>query len=262
MPRIEPGLVPVVTDLERGLRELGVRFGLVGALVPELLLAVRPPRKTNDVDVVAVVATIPDFEAVKERLGAFGFTRTSAPYQLKHRDGGRVDILPVGGNVAPGGRLNLGDGFDLNMAGFDHVVPNAIEIPIEGGPTIPVAPLPLYVLLKLVAFTDRKASKDLGSVLHCLEHYLEDDDRRYDVDHEGAGIPYDYTCAYMLGVDGRPFLDAPLRQTVTAILDRFDDPDADVVGIATAEKGRLYVDDEGRTKTFELFRWYRLGAGL
>jgi len=32
MPRIEPGLVPVVTDLERGLRELGVRFGLVGAL--------------------------------------------------------------------------------------------------------------------------------------------------------------------------------------------------------------------------------------
>ena len=89
MPRIEPGLVPVVTDLERGLRELGVRFGLVGALVPELLLAVRPPRKTNDVDVVAVVVTIPDFEAVKERLGAFGFTRTSAPYQLKHRDGCR-----------------------------------------------------------------------------------------------------------------------------------------------------------------------------
>ena len=74
MPRIETGLVPVVTDLERGLRELGVRFGLVGALVPELLLAVRPPRKTNDVDVVAMVATISDFEAVKERLGAFGFT--------------------------------------------------------------------------------------------------------------------------------------------------------------------------------------------
>ena len=91
MPRIEPGLVPVVTDLERGLRELGVRFGLVGALVPELLLAVRPPRKTNAVDVVPVVATIPDFEAVKERLGAYGFSRTSAPYQLKHRDGGRVD---------------------------------------------------------------------------------------------------------------------------------------------------------------------------
>ena len=45
MPRIEPSLVPVVTNLERGLRELGVQFGLVGALVPELLLAVRPPQR-------------------------------------------------------------------------------------------------------------------------------------------------------------------------------------------------------------------------
>ena len=43
MPRIEPSLVPVVTDLERGLRELGIPFGIVGALVPELLLDARPP---------------------------------------------------------------------------------------------------------------------------------------------------------------------------------------------------------------------------
>ena len=42
MPRIEPGLVPVVTDLERGLRELGIPFAVVGALVPELLLDARP----------------------------------------------------------------------------------------------------------------------------------------------------------------------------------------------------------------------------
>lgn len=174
----------------------------------------------------------------------------------------RVDILPVGENLAPAGRLNLGVGFDFNMAGFVHVVPNAIEISIEEGPTLPVAPLPLYALLKLVAFTDRRAPKDLGSVLHCLEHYLEDDDRRYGVDHDGTGVPYDYTCAYLLGVDGQPFLDAPLRQTVPTILDRFDEPDADVVGIATAEKGRLYVDDEQRAVTFELFRWYRLGTGL
>jgi hypothetical protein len=48
MPRIEPGLVPVVTDLERGLRELEIPFGIIGALVPELLLDARPPRMTND----------------------------------------------------------------------------------------------------------------------------------------------------------------------------------------------------------------------
>jgi hypothetical protein len=46
MPRIEPSLMPVVSDLARGLRELKVPF--VGALVPELLLDVRPRRMTND----------------------------------------------------------------------------------------------------------------------------------------------------------------------------------------------------------------------
>jgi hypothetical protein len=48
MPRLEPALLPVVTDLERGLRTLGVPFAVVGALVPELLLDVRPARRTND----------------------------------------------------------------------------------------------------------------------------------------------------------------------------------------------------------------------
>ncbi len=41
MPRIEPFLLPVISDLVRGLRELRVDFCLVGALVPELLLDVR-----------------------------------------------------------------------------------------------------------------------------------------------------------------------------------------------------------------------------
>ena len=58
MPRIEPALLPVVSDLARGLRELGVPFGVVGALVPELLLDARPARMTNDADVAVVVASL------------------------------------------------------------------------------------------------------------------------------------------------------------------------------------------------------------
>ena len=68
MPRIEPGLVPVVTDLERGLRELGIPFGIVGALVPELLLEARPAQMTNDADVTVVVQSLADFETLKDRL--------------------------------------------------------------------------------------------------------------------------------------------------------------------------------------------------
>ena len=262
MPRIDPSLVPVVCDLAHGLRELEVPFGIVGALVPELLLDVRPHRMTNDVDVTVVIKGLADFDLLKDRLADYGFTRTRLPHRLQHRDGGLVDILPFSEVIAPDGYLELEKGFVLNMAGFGHVVPSAIPIPIEGGPTLPLAPLPLYVLLKLVAFSDRNEPKDLAGVLHCLKHYLEDDDRRYSVDHDGEGVPYEYTGAYMLGVDAQPFLDASLSDAVKAVLDDFDNQDAAVIGVVARETGRIIVEDEHRLEIFELFRWYRLGTGL
>lgn len=262
MPRIEPSLIPVVTDLERGLRELGIPFGIVGALVPELLLDARPSRMTNDADVTVIVDNLADFSALKDRLAAYGFTRTLVPHRMQHRDGGLMDLLPFSTAIAPDGRLELEDGFVFNMAGFSQVIPNAVSTPIDGGPNLPLAPLPLYALLKLVAFSDRRAAKDLGSVLHCLEHYVEDDDRRYGVDHDGVGVPFEYTCAYLLGLDGQQFLDAAVSNAVRPVLERFDGPDADVVGIAVAEKRRSLIEDEHRQEVFELFRWYSLGTGL
>ena len=261
MPRVDPGLMPVVVDIERGLRELGVPFGIVGALVPELLLDVQPYRMTNDLDLAVVVESLANFDLLKERLADYGFTRTRRPHRLDHRDGGWVDILPVNETIARDG-LELEDGFVLNMAGFGHVVPNAVPVAIDGGPTLPLAPLPLYVLLKLVAFSDRKEPKDLAGVLHCLEHYLEDDDRRYGVDHDDEGVPYEYTGAYVVGVEARPFLDEPLSEVVEAVLDRIDDPDATVIGIAARETRGLIVEDGHRLEIFELFRWYRLGTGV
>ena len=72
MPRIDPNLVPVVTDLERGLRELRIPFGIVGALVPELLLTARPRRMTNDADGTVVVDNLADFNTLKDHLAAYG----------------------------------------------------------------------------------------------------------------------------------------------------------------------------------------------
>jgi predicted nucleotidyltransferase len=73
MKRIDPSLIPVVSDVARGLRELGVPFGVVGALVPELLLDARPLRMTNDADVTVVVESRDDFERLKDHLADFGF---------------------------------------------------------------------------------------------------------------------------------------------------------------------------------------------
>ena len=212
-------------------------------------------------DVAVVVETLEDFEQLKGRLADYGFTRARPPHRLDHRHGGWVDILPFNEAFARDG-LELEEGVILNMAGFSHVVPNVVRIPIQGGPTLPVAPLPLHVLLKLVAFSDRAQPKDLASVRHCLEHYLEDDIRRYGVDHDGEGVPYEYTGAYLVGVEARPFLDESVSETVTTVLDRFDDPEATVVGVVAGEMGGIIVEDEHRLEIFDLFRWYRLGTGL
>lgn len=262
MPRLEPALVPSVTDLARGLRALGVPFAVVGALVPELLLGVRPDRITNDADVTAIVESLADFETLKDQLGAFGFVRTRAPHRLRHTSGGLVDILPFSAAIAPGGRLQLEEDFALNMAGFEHVVPSAVNVALDDGPVLPVIPLPLYALLKLVAFDDRKAPKDLAGVFHCLRHYLDDDDRRYEAEYEGQGVPFDYTGAYLLGADGHFFLSAPLSATVVAVLDRFAGPDAEGVGIVVFEQGRMGINEDAQADVLEHFRWYRRGLGL
>ncbi|MCI0621182.1 MAG: hypothetical protein L0387_05855 [Acidobacteria bacterium] len=261
MARIEPFLIPVISDLVRGLREIRVDFCLVGALVPELLLNVRPRRMTNDVDVTVVVESLADFERVKDRLAAFGFSGARLPYRLQHQTGGLLDLLPFSKAIAPDGRLDLGEDIIFNMAGFDQVVPNAVQVTIEGEVTVPVAPLPLYVLLKLVAFSDRKAAKDLAGVLHCLEHYREDDEARYGLDYNGEAVPFEHTCAYLVGFDGRRFHDQRLRETVRVVLDRFNDPAADLVSLVARENGR-FIEDQDRITVFELFRWFRLGGGL
>ena len=77
-------------------------------------------------------------------------------------------------------------------------------------------------------------------MLHCLAHYLEDDERRYGVEFEGAGVPYEYTCAYLLGLDARPLLDSAIGDAVQSVLARFDAPDAPLVGVAAAERGRAF----------------------
>lgn len=262
MPRLDPALRAVLTDLDRGLRTLRIPFAVVGALVPELLMDARPARLTNDADVTVIVESLADFEALKDQLADFGFARVVAPHQMRHHLGRRLDLLPFSRSLAPDGQLELQDGVVMNTAGLGHAVPSAVETTIDEGLTLPLIPLPLYALLKLVAFSDRKAAKDLAGVFHCTQHYLEDDDRRYGAEHDGLGVPFEYTGAYLLGAEGQQFLDADLSRTVGGVLGRFTDPDAEVVGYVARERGRTAVDDLDRLEIFEHFRWYRRGVGL
>lgn len=261
MARIDPALIPVLTDQARRLRELDVTFCIIGALVPELLLDSGSNQMTNDADVTVVVDSLEEFNRLKSRLVDFEFVETAVPHRLQHQHSGLVDVLPYSTLLSPNGTLELQEGRVLNMAGFQYVVPNAVPVSVTHDLIVPVTPVPLYVLLKLVAFGDRRAPKDLASVHHCLRHYLEVDDRRYGLDHADEGVPFEYTCAYLLGKDSRQFLDPAVAAAARAVLDKFDSADAAVVGMIARESGRWLLEPQYRAEVFQLFRWFRLGAG-
>jgi len=261
MTSIDPIVLAALSDLARGLRALQVRFCIIGALVPELLLGTAPRRRTNDADATIIVDSLEDFDRLKQELAEFGFGPTPRSYRLVHRAGGWVDLIPYSATLAPSGHLELSDEVTFNLAGFDLAVPNAVDVAIGPELVVPMVPVALYVLLKLVAYADRKERKDLASVLHCLRHYREDDDARYGLEHGGALVPYEFTPASLLGIDAGPFVPS-LAMSIRPLLDRFDGPDAAIVGLVASEDRPGLVEDVDRIDVFELFRWFRLSAGL
>lgn len=262
MTFVEPLVVAALSDLSRGLRALKIEFCVIGALVPELFLDARPHRATKDADATVILESLEDFERLKERLSEFDFQTTVRPHRLTHRAGGWVDLLPYSERLAPSGRLQLAQDLSFNLVGFEQVLPNAIQVSVTPDLIVPVAPLPLYVLLKCVAFGDRKEPKDLASVLHCLRHYAEEDDRRYGLDHNGNAVPFEYTTAYVLGHDGRRFHNPSFSAAVGLVLNGVDSPDAAVVATAAREEAGFVIDDDRRRDVFGLFQWFRKGAGI
>jgi predicted nucleotidyltransferase len=261
MSSIDPIVLAALADLARGLRALQVRFCIIGALVPELLLGAAPRRRTNDADATIIVGSLEEFDRLKRQLVEFGFGPTPRRYRVAHQAGGWVDLIPYSATLAPDGHLELGDEVSFNLAGFELVVPNAVDVPIGPELIVPMVPLGLYVLLKLVAYADRNARKDLASVMHCLRHYREDDDARFGLEQDGELVPYEFTPACLLGLDARPF-GPSLAPSIRPLLDRFDGPDAAIVGLVASEDRPGLIEDADRIEVFEFFRWFRLSAGL
>jgi predicted nucleotidyltransferase len=263
MRPLDPSLLETVTLLIDGLEHAGVRYCLIGALVPELLLKTPPPRLTNDADAVVTVETLEDFERIKSvlELKPYGFTRTREPFRME-RGAGKVDLLPYSETLAPDGLLRIPPSTPYNMLGFDKIHRAQTRATIGAGRMVPLVTIPLYVLLKIVAYSDRREPRDPAGVLHCLLLYEEDADRLYGVEHDGVLIDFDVAGAYLLGLDGRALLDMPLATTIGPILTELSDPESPL-GFQTVREYRGGISNERlRAHTARLFRTYQDGLGI
>ena len=255
MATVDPVLEPVLTALVQRLRELDIAFCIIGALVPELLLETKPAVRTNDADAVVFVPDVAAFDALKKDLASGEFSETAVPYRLTYREAGFVDILPYSHDLAPDGILRLAPDVVMNLAGFDRILDAAVDVTLDSGLVVPVAPLSLYALLKLCAYADRRAQKDLDSVEHLLRHYGEDDDRRFGLEHAGTLVDYDHGPAYLLGIDGASSLTPDLSTRLRPLLVSLSKGST---GLPVEGKG----NDEREPAREDLFFWYRLGLGL
>lgn len=75
-------------------------------------------------------------------------------------------------------------------------------------------------------------------------------------------MDYEYTTAFLLGLDARGYLDQPISETVRTVLELLADSESQTVGIVAREKSGSFVYDNERSGIFERFRWFRLGIGL
>lgn len=103
----------------------------------------------------------------------------------------------------------------------------AIDYPVSETVRSRVAPLPVLVILKIVAFMDRPRvrQKDLKDLCHIMDHYPPAKaTRRHEIAH-AENLDYDLAGAWALGEEVAQVADSASRAAVTEFLGQAVDLD-------------------------------------
>jgi len=236
---LEPELIPILQRLNEYFRSKAYRFILIGANVPLILIDLREAdgrgydiRPTRDVDFVVEVDDWRDYEVLRDELAEIGFQRREGhPEHRFFMNNFMADILPYGDQISIDGFIEWPKtGRRMNMAGFDKLFQYAQEVSIAGDLTLPVIPLSLLVFTKIVAYTDRKSSRDLIDILYVLEHFEEItvSERRFEIPDK-PDLNYEELGAYLLGMDLAKLLSVDEIQFIISFLENYRDEFAEPV---------------------------------
>lgn len=165
-------------------------------------------RITVDWDFATRIESWDDYEAFARDLQTNGVFRRSpnSLHQFVHQDTDiPVDIVPFGGVANEEGLIDWPETEkQMSAIGFDAAYEHATTFTLEDE-TIYVATLPWHVALKLIAYGDRRAEKDLRDLDFMLQHATEVlIDRVFDElgDHlADERLTYEEVGAYLIGSD-------------------------------------------------------------
>jgi predicted nucleotidyltransferase len=143
------------------------RWVLIGATARDLALILGgvnlPRRATNDVDIAIAAHDAVDFDAMLATIG-----EPTRAWQRRRLLGQQVDVVPFG-DLERDGEVVIHES-SLSVLGCAEAAANADLVTLPSGRLLPVAPLELIAVLKLIAFAGRQPAetKDADDLLTVL----------------------------------------------------------------------------------------------
>ncbi len=181
------------------------RWVLIGAAARDLALILGgvalPRRATNDVDIAIAAHDSVDFDAMLATIG-----EPTRAWQRRRLLGQQVDVVPFG-DLERDGEVVIHES-SLSVLGCAEAAANADLVTLPSGRLLPVAPLELMAVLKLIAFAGRqpaetKDADDLLTVLRAASEGIYGDETWDDEPSMAAtGFDHELASAYRLGRRG------------------------------------------------------------
>jgi predicted nucleotidyltransferase len=139
-----------------------------------------------------------------------------------------IDLIPFRGVTAADGTVGWPPSRDIvmNLAGFEEALASSIPIQIEENLIVRVASIPGLMILKLVAWSDRRleADKDAADIYRLLTAYADagNTDRLYEHEMallEAVGFDMELAGAELVGHDVAQLCSPPTLALIRSVLE-------------------------------------------
>jgi predicted nucleotidyltransferase len=229
---------PTILEVVRKIHDLAGRhntpYFLAGATAREVILHHvfgRPPgRRTLDVDFGIAVRDWKHFQDLKSALiEQVGFT--PVPHKIQRLSYPAeppviVDLIPFGGVESPDRTIAWPPDEDIVMtvAGFNEALDSSVLVQLDTGLVIKVVCLPALIILKLLAWTERRhENRDAEDIYTLLKQYGDagNENRLYGEELallEADGYDFELAGARLIGIDAARIISPDTRKRIAAIL--------------------------------------------
>lgn len=182
--RQQPEVSDMLFALERGFKQFGIDFYLVGAVARDVWMNainnLPASRITKDIDFAVLIndkGTYPQLIEYLINYEGFAAYKGNA-FVLIWKDKTQVDLLPFGNIEDEDGTVTI-DGTGLtstSLQGFTEVYEAGLpQINLEDKHQFKFCTLPGIVILKLIAYDDRPEIRadDINDICHILKHFFD-----------------------------------------------------------------------------------------